>query len=155
MKAETKMKLKYIVIPLVVGGISSFLTKDGMKEIQELNQPALSPPGWIFPVVWTILYIMMGLASYYIAVSEHEGKGEAMWLYWIQLGVNFLWSIFFFCGKWFLFSFFWLLFLWALIVACILAFKMVDKKSAWLMVPYLAWVTFAGYLNMGIYMLNP
>ncbi len=148
--------IRYIAIPLLVGGASAFLTSNAMSTFETVNKPPLSPPGWLFPVVWTILYILMGVASYLVAVSQKEKEeiSKALILYGAQLAVNFFWSIFFFRFGWYLFSFFWLLLLWMLILMTIRAFYGISKTAAYLMIPYLVWVTFAGYLNLGIWYLS-
>ncbi|MCI5640432.1 MAG: tryptophan-rich sensory protein, partial [Lachnospiraceae bacterium] len=109
----------------------------------------------LFPVVWTILYILMGISSYLITHSDSQvDKTNALTLYTLQLGANFLWSILFFGMGWYFFSFLWLCLLWVLILATILSFQKISPRAAWLLVPYLLWVTFAGYLNLGIALLN-
>ena len=155
-KINWKQLLLCIAIPLAVGGISALLTRNSMESFQNINQPPLSPPAWLFPVVWTILYTLMGIASYLVLSS---GKNPiairaSLWVYALQLLVNFLWPIFFFNLEAYLFSFFWLLLLWALVAFTILLFSQLSKASAWLLVPYLLWLTFAGYLNFAIYLLN-
>lgn len=156
MKSRNGTVLKWIAIPLLVGGLASFLSGGGMEMFAVLRKPPLSPPGWLFPVVWTILYSLMGLASYYISTADvsEEKRAEALTIYGFQLVVNFLWPIFFFDFEWYLFSFFWLLLLWVLIALMIKKFSEISKIAAWLCVPYLLWVTFAGYLNLGIWWLN-
>jgi len=144
----------FIALPVLVGIISGLWGRAGMREYKNLNQPPLSPPGWLFPVVWTILYILMGIASYLVAQSREKGCGEALLFYLLQLVVNFFWSPIFFGAGWYLFAFFWIILLWVLIYACIKRFYPLDKRAAYLMVPYLAWVTFAGYLNFGVFLLN-
>jgi len=128
----------------------------GMELFESVNQPPLSPPGWLFPVVWTILYTLMGISSYWIMTSgaKEDQIYKAMSLYWYQLAVNFLWPTFFFNFRWYLFSFFWLVLLWVLVLAMILRFWKIDKRAAWINIPYLVWLTFAGYLNLGIWWLN-
>lgn len=145
-----------VAIPLLVGGLAVFLTSDSMKLFETMNQPPLSPPGSLFPIVWTILYILMGIASYLIVTSGNP-SGEiqaAMMVYGIQLLFNFLWSIIFFNLEWYWFAFIWLLMLWGLIYLTKHLFSMISKTAGYLMVPYLLWVTFAGYLNLGIAILN-
>lgn len=145
-----------IAIPLVVGGLSALLSGGGMGVFATLEKPPLSPPGWLFPVVWTVLYTLMGIASW-LVFSSGADSGQirgALMVYFYQLVVNFLWPIFFFDFGWYLFSFFWLLLLWALIVATIRRFYPICAAAAYLLVPYLLWVTFAGYLNLGIWLLN-
>ena len=145
-----------IAVPLFVGGVSAYISQDGMKSFEMLNKPPLSPPGIVFPIVWTILFIMMGIAAYIVSASDAEQKeiDNALTVYAIQLGVNFFWSIFFFKFEWYLFSFVWLLILWVLILLTIIMFSKISKTAAYLLVPYLLWVTFAGYLNISIYFLN-
>ena len=127
-----------------------------MKDFAELNQPPLSPPGWLFPIVWTVLYTLMGLASYLAITSSGlpENKRHSIVLYATQLAVNFLWPIFFFGLSAYLFAFVWLIILWLLIMANIFSFYSLSGTAGLLMIPYLIWVTFAGYLNLGIYLLN-
>ncbi len=145
-----------ILIPVGVGLLSAFLTKDSMDIYKTVVQPPLSPPGVLFPIVWSILYILMGVSSTMIFLSDakEREKRKALYLYGLQLIVNFFWSIFFFNARLFLLSFVWLLLLWLLIVLMILQFAKISKLAAWLQLPYLLWVTFAGYLNLGVYLLN-
>jgi len=127
-----------------------------MKEFALLRQPPLSPPMWVFPAVWTALFLMMGLASYLVYTSggRRGEKRSALWVYGLQLLVNFGWTIFFFNLSWWLFAFFWLILLWAMILAVTVQFHRVRPLAGLLMVPYLAWVAFAGYLNFGVYLLK-
>ena len=100
-----------------------FFTRNGMKVFATLNKPPLSPPGWLFPVVWTILFIMMGIASFLIASRpKSRARDKALTLYGIQLAVNFLWPFFFFGAGWYGFAFLWLIFLWGLVYCCICTF---------------------------------
>lgn len=156
MKLRWNSFLISLAVPLGVGGLSALLTHESMEEFQRLVQPPLSPPGWVFPVVWTILFAMMGIASYWVyqSASTHREKAVAFLLYGLQLTVNFFWTLIFFRLGWYLFAFFWLLLLWGLILCTILLFYRFVKKAGYLLFPYLAWVTFAGYLNFGIYLLN-
>ena len=156
MKINKKLLIICLVIPLAVGGLAALLTGGGMDTFETLNQPPLSPPGWLFPVVWTILYILMGIASYLVLTSgkSHESIRRALVLYGIQLVFNFLWPIFFFSLSAYLFAFIWLVALWLLILATTVSFYRLFDIAGYLMIPYLIWVTFAGYLNLGIYLLN-
>ena len=147
-----KNMITALAIPLGVGGLSALLTRKAMSDFQDVKQPPLAPPMWAFPVAWTILYLLMGIASYLIA--EEQENNKALILYAVQLAVNFFWSIWFFNLRWYLFSFFWLVLLWFLILATAVSFYRLNKKAAFLLIPYLLWVTFAGYLNLGIYLLN-
>ena len=132
-----------ILIPLAVGTMSA-LFSGNMSSYSILTQPAFSPPGFIFPVVWTILYILMGASSYIVYSSNSPNKSKALVLYCIQLFFNFCWSIIFFGLDLFLFAFIWL-------IALIL---IVNPLSAYLQIPYLIWCIFAAYLNFSIFLLN-
>ncbi len=154
MKIKWKELIVSILIPLAVGGLSAFLTKDSMSTFEAVAKPPLSPPGWLFPVVWTVLYTLMGIASYLVYTSEKFGKKQALYFYAAQLTVNFLWSIIFFNLTAYLFAFIWLLLLWVLILLTLIRFYRINENAGLLLIPYLIWVTFAGYLNLGIFLLN-
>ncbi len=145
-----------ILIPLGVGGLSAFLTKDNMNIYDIIVKPKLAPPGILFPIAWSILYVLMGIGSalVYNTEGKKKEKRQALTVYAVQLIVNFFWSILFFNKRLFLASFLWLVLLWILIIVMIVKFSKVNKAAAWLQVPYLLWVTFAGYLNLAIYLLN-
>lgn len=156
MKGNRLLLLQCILVPLLTGVVASLITRDSMEVFAELSKPPLSPPAIVFPIVWTILYILMGVSSYLI-ITSGAGKAKierALMLYWYQLAVNFLWPTFFFNFEWYLFSFVWLVLLWVLVLLMILAFAKIDKRAAILNIPYLIWLTFAGYLNLGIWWLN-
>ena len=149
--------LIYIVSAELVGVLSAVVSGGNFRAFySSLNQPPFAPPAWLFPVVWTILFILMGIASYLVSVSNTDPTytDNALTVYGLQLAVNFLWTIFFFRFGWYLFSFFWLLILWGLILLTTLKFGRLSKTAAYLMLPYLVWVTFAAYLNLGVAMLN-
>ena len=154
-KTDWKKLLLCLAIPLAAGGLSA-LVSGGMDSYGNLRQPPLSPPGWVFPVVWSILYLLMGYASYRVLVSDasQEAKNTALLLYGIQLALNFLWSPVFFGLHWYLAAFLILVTMWAVIYRTIKAFAMTDEIAGDLMIPYILWVTFAGYLNFGVYFLN-
>lgn len=147
-----------IAIPLLIGAFSFFLTTDAMNLFKMINKPFLSPPGWLFPVVWTILYILMGIASYLIYQNNEYVKTvyrtKALMLYGIQLIFNFFWSIIFFNLKLYTFSSFWLFIMWFLIVLLMYFGGKIDKRVFYLLIPYILWTTFAGYLNIMIAILN-
>ena len=155
MKIQWKKLIVCLLIPLAVGGLAALLS-GGMSDYRSFNQPPLSPPGWVFPVVWTILYLLMGYASYRVLVSgaEPEKIRRALTFYGAQLALNFLWPIVFFGFELYLAAFFILIALWVLIFLTMRAFTKIDGKAADLLLPYLLWVTFAGYLNLGVYLLN-
>ena len=156
MSENRKLLIKSIALPLLVGAVAGLLTRNAMQNFDILIKPPLSPPGWLFPVVWTILYTLMGISAYIIKTSDAdaETKSDALMLYNYQLIVNFLWSIFFFHFEWRLFSFFWILLLWVLSILMIRQFDKISQTAAYLNLPYLLWVTFAAYLNFGIWWLN-
>ena len=155
---DNKTLLKRIlcwVIPLGVGGLSALLA-GGMEGYRALNQPPLSPPGWVFPVVWLVLYVLMGEASFRVLRSGAEPKQikKALTAYAVQLAVNFLWSPVFFGAKMYLTAFFVLIGLWMAIFVTLRRFANIDETAGDLIIPYLLWVTFAGYLNLGVFLLN-
>ena len=156
MQVNKGLLAKCIAIPLLVGGLASFLTRGGMGVFMQLNQPPLSPPGWVFGVVWTILYILMGVSSYLVIQSgaEEEEINKALSVYVYQLVVNFLWPTFFFNFGWFFFAFLWLVLLWVLVFIMIRRFYNISKLAGILQIPYLIWLTFAAYLNLGVWLLN-
>ncbi len=156
MKINKRLLIICIAIPLIVGALSALLTGGSMEKFAQLNKPFFAPPAWLFPVVWTILYILMGISSYLVLTSG-AGKEEvlsALKLYTYQLIVNFLWSTFFFNFGWYLFAFVWLVLLWVLVLGMILRFNKISKVAAGLNIPYLLWITFAGCLNLAIWLLN-
>lgn len=153
MKIQWKKLAWCILIPIVIGGLAGFLTRNSVEAFQSINKPALFPPMWLFPVAWTILYILMGIASYLVLTSDKPNKA-ALSVYAIQLAFNFLWPIFFFNLEAYLFSFIWLAILWIFILITMILFYRIYKPAGYLLLPYLLWVTFAGYLNFYIYLLN-
>ena len=155
MKPNLKKLLICLAIPLAVGGLSSLLA-GGMTGYPQLEQPPLAPPGWLFPIVWTALFLLMGYASYRIWNSGQDPRQvrSALLLYAAQLFLNFLWSPIFFGLGWYLVAFFLLIGLWVLILLTIRAFSQIDERAGDLLLPYLLWVTFAGYLNLGVALLN-
>lgn len=138
-----------ILIPVAIGGIVGFIINPYI-DYNSLVQPPLSPPSIVFPIVWTILYVLMGI-SYYLL--KNPSKKEKI-IYFVQLGVNALWSLFFFIGKFYLFSFIWIVLLDVLVIFMIGIFYQNSKISGYLQIPYLIWILFATYLNLGIYILN-
>lgn len=143
-------------IPLAVGAVAGWLTAGAMEKFQALAQPPLSPPGWLFPVVWTVLYLLMGYASYRVAVSagDKEEIDRALGIYGLQLAGNGIWPLLFFNVQWFAGALLWILGLWGLILWTIRRFLAVDKRAGMLLLPYWLWVSFAAYLNWGVYRLN-
>lgn len=156
MKTNWKQLLICIAIPLGVGIVASLITGGGMSDFENLQKPPLSPPGWLFPVVWTILYTLMGIASYLVLNGQgsEQEKRQALILYGAQLAANFIWPILFFGLEWYLVSFLCIILLWVLILLTMLRFYKIAPRAGDLMLPYLLWVTFAAYLNYGIWLLN-
>ncbi len=156
MKIKWKPLIIAIFIPLLVGGASALISGGAMDSFSSLTKPPLSPPGWLFPIVWTILYVLMGIASYLIYTSDaqKDDKILALGLYGFQLFFNFFWPIIFFNLEKYLFAFIWLIILWLLIIMTTVVFRAISRPAALLMLPYILWVTFAAYLNLAIYLLN-
>ncbi|MBR6509768.1 MAG: tryptophan-rich sensory protein [Clostridia bacterium] len=154
MRKEIKSYIVAILLPLAVGGVSALLTMGSMDIYETINTPSFAPPGIVFPIVWTILYILMGISSGIIYNSKSKDKDNALFIYIIQLMVNFVWSIIFFNLRAFLLAFLLIIVLWVLIVLMISRFYKIDKTAAYLQIPYLLWVTFAGILTLVIYLLN-
>lgn len=145
-----------IVLPLVVGGVSALITSGNMNLYSQITRPPLSPPSWIFPVVWTILYILMGISLYLVwnSNADTDKKRQAFIFFGIQLFLNFIWSPMFFNMRWFLFAFIVLIFMWIFALGMLISFYRISKPAGLLQIPYIIWLTFAGYLNFTIYLLN-
>ena len=156
MKTDWKKLALAVAIPLAVGGLSALLTMDNMVMFDAVNKPPLAPPKWLFPAAWTVLYVLMGIASYSVFTADEKKKKKraSLIVYAISLAFNFLWSIIFFNLDNYLLAFVWLCALWLLIVIVTVRFFGIRRTAGWLMLPYILWVSFAGYLNYGIYLLN-
>lgn len=150
--SKVKIYIKSILIPVIVGGIVGAIISSTI-DYNSLTKPFLAPPSIVFPIVWSILYVVMGI-SYGILESNGQIDGKINLIYYIQLGVNALWSIFFFTLKWRLFSFIWILLLAVLVIIMIIKFYQKNKIAGLIQIPYLLWVLFASYLNIAIYILN-
>jgi len=155
-----KKIIRFIVavgLPLAIGSIAGLFTASSVKGwFITLNKPSFNPPGWLFAPVWTILYILMGIAFYMIWNKDEDTnlKRKAMLFYFAQLGLNFCWSFIFFYAKqpgWALVD---IILLWILIAGTIYWFSKISKPAAWLLVPYILWVSFATVLNFAIWRLN-
>lgn len=146
----------WIIVTEAVGAFSGWLSRDGAQlYAQQIEKPPFSPPGIVFPIAWTILYALMGYGASVIDRSPAgEVRTRALTVYLVQLGFNFFWSLIFFNLQWYGFAFLCLAALWALVFVMIRRFGKVDVWAARLQWPYLAWLTFAGYLNLGVWMLN-
>lgn len=152
MSKNFKIYAKSILIPLVLGGIVGFIISKFM-DYSTLEKPILAPPSILFPIVWSVLYILMGI-SYGILDSNSLVDSQINSIYYLQLFVNLLWPIAFFVLKWRLFAFIWILLLAVLIVIMIFRFYNKNKIAGLLQIPYLLWTLFATYLNLFIYLLN-
>lgn len=139
---------------LLAGGIGALLG-GGFSDYESLTAPPLAPPGWLFPVVWTVLYAAMGIAAFLVWRTKDGDRADALKLYGAQLLVNILWPLFYFRLEWRLFAFFWLLLLILLAMLTHRSFQRLEERAGLLFVPYLVWLAFAAYLNLGYYILNP
>ena len=151
-----KSYLLYIALSEGVGLIAGLITREATKIYAEsVQKPPLSPPAILFPIVWTLLYALMGVSAARISLSDKTaGRKRALYLFFAQLIFNFFWSIIFFSFQAFGVAFFWILALWALILAMVLVFRKIEPPAGYLQIPYLLWVTFAAYLNAGVWLLN-
>lgn len=147
-KVNIKKLIISIGIPLILGFIVGLITRNSMEEFKLLNKPKLSPPGYLFPIVWSILYILMGISSYLINSKKSKE------VYYFSLFFNLFWSIIFFTLKLRLVAFLWLVVLVILVIKMIILFYKENKTAGLLQLPYLLWLLFAGYLNLSIYLLN-
>ena len=150
-----KLYIGFCLFPLAIGALSALLSSSGMSQYDMLTPPPLSPPGILFPIVWTVLFLLMGIGSARVYEKCCQGCPNALQVYSIQLALNFFWSIFFFSFQWRFFAFLWLLLLLGAVLSMMRCFYRVDRLSAYLQIPYVFWVLFAGYLNLGFALLNP
>ena len=151
-----KHLLLCLAAPLATGGVGALLGGDFSQSYGAMYKPLLSPPGWVFPVVWTLLYLLMGWASYLVLTSEasEPRRRRALTVYAVQLGLNLLWPLFFFRLGWYVFAFVWLLALLAAVLLCQVLFRYIVRRAGQLLIPYLVWLFFAAYLNLGVAILN-
>ena len=149
---ENISKIKYILVPLLVGGIVGLIISNFM-DYENLNKPLLAPPKLAFPIVWTIIYILMGI-SYGIICEKGLNDSKSKFLYYSQLAVNALWSIIFFVFKLRFFAFIWILFLDILVILMTIDFYKKNKLAGLLQIPYIIWILFATYLNFAFFILN-
>ena len=148
---EKLKNIFYIFFPLIGGIIISFIINNSI-DYQNLIKPPLSPPSILFPIVWSIIYILMGISFYIYKKSNNNETTET--IYYLQLVINYFWSIFFFVFKWYFFSIIWILLLDTIIILLLLRFNKENKISFYLNIPYIIWCIFATYLTIGIYLLN-
>ena len=148
--------LIYIISAEVIGAVSALLAGGFSDFFNKYEEPPLLPPGWLFPVVWTILYAVMGYSAYLVTHSygETAQKKTALTIYWAQLALNFRWSIIFFRFEALWLAFVVIMALWVMIIAMILSFRKISPLAAYINIPYLLWVTFAAYLNLATAIIN-
>ena len=161
---DTKMKPRIrvgilaasILIPVLTGLLSAYLTADDMALYEAMNRPRLAPPGWIFPIVWTVLYILMGAASYIVYESEpdRDTRRRALTVYFAQLAMNFFWSTLFFTYRRYLPALIWLAAMWVLVLICVMRFFRIRRSAGLMMGVLLLWTSFAAYLNLAWYVLS-
>ena len=143
-----------VAAALLVGGLAALLTQGDFAKYAAMEKPPLSPPSWVFPVVWTALFLMMGYAAYIVTSIGGTKAKEAMTVYYAQLFFNFLWSILFFRAGLYLVAVFDLIILIAVVTIMVIRFSRIDEKAGYLTLPYLIWLCFALYLNIGVAALN-
>ena len=151
---KAKIYFFSILLSLTVGGLSALSSAGNMNIYDKITPPPLSPPGWLFPVVWTLLFTLMGISSALVFTQKNTKKEDTLFVYAVSLVLNFSWSIFFFNMQAFIVSFILLVALWLSIIITMVKYYKLSKTAAWLQLPYLLWVTFAGYLNLAIILLN-
>lgn len=156
MRKQWKSVVLWVVIAEAVGLLAGLLTREGTQLYSmTVRQPPLSPPEWVFPVVWGILYALMGIGAGLVAAQpDSPQRSRGLNLMVAQLAVNFFWPLLFFNAQAYGFSLLWLILLWVLVLWMILEFRKTVPLAAWLQIPYLLWLTFAVYLNAGVWYLN-
>lgn len=152
-KIDFKRLIIITIITFLVGSLFSFFIMNNMDMFKELEKP-INVPGILFPIVWSILYLLMSISCYIITKSNDKNKDNAIIWYGIQLVINSLWTLIFFGFELYLFAFIWIIILLISVIIMVSKFYNIDKKAAYLNIPYILWIIFAGYLNFGIYLLN-
>ena len=150
----SKEEIICLLIPLVGGFLSGIVSITGIRDYELINKPILALPGFIFPIIWTILYVLMGISSFLIYNEKDYHSNCCLKIYGINLFMNFLWSPIFFGLNLRLFALIWIILLDLVIIYMIICFYKVNKKAAYIQIPYLIWSLFATYLNLGFYLLN-
>ena len=151
---KCKPFLLSILVPVLIGFISGMIILPDVGIYSMLQLPPGAPPAFVFPIVWTILYVLMGISSYGIFSSKSDYISVSFWIYALQLALNFFWPIIFFKSQLYTFAFVWILLLICAVTLMIIMFSKVKKISAYLMIPYLIWCIYAAYLNLGVVVLN-
>jgi len=158
-KSEKSKKFNFtliicILIPLLIGGISAFISRNGFKEFADMKKAPLTPPGWVFIVAWTLLYLMMGAASYLIWKEKDKKRAGALGIYVLQLIFNGLWCPMFFGQGWYWIAAIWLIVLVGLVAILVMFAWKIKRRAAMLLLPYMIWNLFALYLNIGTAVMN-
>ena len=153
-KKRWKSLAIFLAIPLAVGGLVALLTRTSMDIYKSIRLPPLAPPGWIFPVVWTVLYALMGYSSWLCRLAPPKKRTPAFLLYAVQLALNFVWPLIFFNGQAWLLALLVLTALLGAVLVMVLAFNTISRKAALLQIPYCLWLSFALYLNFMIWLRN-
>lgn len=152
---KIRVYIAFAAIALAAGGLAGLLSGGSMAAFEALKKPPLAPPGWLFPAAWTALYVLMGVSAGLVwRSSAGEERRDAIFLWGAQLFVNFFWTILFFVFEYRLLAAFWLMLLIALVILMITKFAKLNKTAAYLQLPYLLWLCFALYLNIGVWYLN-
>ncbi len=159
-KHNIKALIFFIILSIGVGALAGFLTKDSMQIYSQYNKPIFSPPDMVFGIAWAVLYILMGISAYLIyntptsSEEEIKARNNALFIFFLQLAVNFFWPIIYFKFNEVLLAFIWLVVLWLLVIYMIKLFYPINKLATLILIPYILWLSFAAYLNLGIYILN-
>lgn len=153
MRIDWKKLIIITVITFIVGTFFSFLTMNSMDTFKDLSKP-INVPGVLFPIVWSILYLLMSISCYLIVQSNDKDKKEGIILYAIQLVINSLWALIFFGFGAYLLSFIWIIILLIVVIIMLAKFYNINKIAMYINIPYVLWLLFAAYLNLGIYLLN-
>lgn len=153
MKIDWKKLIIITVITFIVGTFFSFFTMNSMDTFKDLSKP-INVPGVLFPIVWSILYLLMSISCYLIVQSNDKDKKEGIILYAIQLVINSLWTLIFFGFGAYLLSFIWIIILLIVVIIMLAKFYNINKIAMYINIPYVLWLLFAAYLNLGIYLLN-
>ena len=146
--------LFFLLFPLFVGTIAGFLIREQLPIYQSIQKPPFAPPPILFPIIWTILYLLMGYSAYLVFQSQSTNRQAALSVFFLQLLCNFFWPLIFFNLQAYLTAFLWLVTLFLLVLYLSILFCEISVKASLLLLPYLLWLLFAGYLNFGVYLLN-
>lgn len=152
-KINFKKLIIIIIVTFIVGSFFSWFTMNNMDTFKELAKP-INVPGILFPIVWSILYLLMSISCYIVSESGDKDKNKALIWYGVQLIINSLWSLIFFGFGAYLFAFIWIILLLIMVIIMVYKFYKIDKRAAYLNIPYILWIIFAAYLNFGIWLLN-